>query len=247
MSHRNGYNRTASYYDLFDTKDNIDFFYQYAKHAGRILDIGAGTGRIAIPLTQRGITVFCVEPSHAMLMEFEKKLTENPRLSEKITLQRSDAATFSFERLFPAVCLSGTFDHFLNDDEQVAALTNIHRHIVTGGLIIFDVFLGLMKDSPLHPAGRVIIETTEYKRYVKSTIRPANRMDILLVYEIYERGTLTQRIEQQSQAALLTRTQIHDVLTRTGFIVAREYSDYHYKKFTPGDDLLIVEAEKREL
>ncbi|GAH96544.1 unnamed protein product, partial [marine sediment metagenome] len=31
--------------------------------AGEILDIGAGTGRIAIPLAEKGIKVFCIEPS----------------------------------------------------------------------------------------------------------------------------------------------------------------------------------------
>jgi SAM-dependent methyltransferase len=246
MSYHDGYDRSAPYYDLFDTKDNIDFFYHYAKPAGIIADIGAGTGRIAVPLAQQGITVYCVEPSCAMLREFKKKLAENSMLNEKIILQRRDAATFSFDRLFPAVFLSGTFDHFLKDDERIAALTNIHRHLTTNGKIIFDVFLGLMKDSPLHPAGRVSKGTTEYKRSVKSTIRQAKRMDILLVYETYERGTLTQRIEQQSRAAVVTRRQIHEVLTKTGFVVRNEYCDYHDKKFTPGDDLLIIEAEKRE-
>ena len=66
MSYREGYEKAAHLYDLFDKKENIEFFYQYAKDAGEILDIGAGTGRIAIPLAERGIKVYCVEPSPAM-------------------------------------------------------------------------------------------------------------------------------------------------------------------------------------
>ncbi|MFX1249071.1 MAG: class I SAM-dependent methyltransferase, partial [Promethearchaeota archaeon] len=61
-----GYEKAAHLYDLFDTKKNIDFFYQYGKEAGKILDIGAGTGRIAIPLALKGIKVVCIEPSPAM-------------------------------------------------------------------------------------------------------------------------------------------------------------------------------------
>lgn len=245
MIRHGGYDRAAVYYDLFDTKDNIDFFYQYAQSAGIIADIGAGTGRIAVPLAARGMHVYCVEPSEAMLKEFEKKLVKNPQLRKRITLQKNDAATFEFDRRFPAAFLSGTFDHFMNDDERIAALANIHRHLETDGKIVFDVFLGLMKNSPLHPAGRVTHGSTEYTRHVKSTIGSDNRIEVLLVYEKYERGRLTERIEQQSQAAVLTRIQIHEVLAMTGFAVVHEYGDYHFKKFTPGDDLLIVEADKK--
>ncbi len=245
MMRRDGYDRAAVFYDLFDTKDNIDFFYHYTQPTGIIADIGAGTGRIAVPLAARGIQVYCVEPSESMLKEFEKKLVKNPRLSKRITLQKNDAAAFEFDRRFPAAFLSGTFDHFMNDGERIAALSNMHRHLETGGQIVFDVFLGAMKNSPLHPAGSITHGTTEYRRHIKSTIGSDNRIEVLLVYEKYQRGRLTQRIEQQSQTAVVTRKQIHDVLAMTGFEVVHEYTDYHFKKFTPGDDLLIVEAERK--
>ncbi|UCC11552.1 MAG: class I SAM-dependent methyltransferase [candidate division WOR-3 bacterium] len=244
MIRHDGYDRAAVFYDLFDTKDNVDFFHHYAQPTGIIADIGAGTGRIAIPLAARGIQVYCVEPSEAMLKEFEKKLAKDIRLSRRITLQKNDAAAFEFDRRFPAAFLSGAYDHFMDDDERIAALSNMHRHLETGGKIVFDVFLGSMKNSPLHPAGSITQGTTEYRRYIKSTIGSDNRIEVLLVYEKYQRGRLTQRIEQQSQAAVVNRKQTHEVLAMTGFEVVHEYSDYQFKKFTPGDDLLIVEAER---
>lgn len=36
-----GYEKTAHLYDLFDTKENIEFFFHYASEAGEVLDIGA--------------------------------------------------------------------------------------------------------------------------------------------------------------------------------------------------------------
>jgi len=73
---KSGYEKTAHLYDLFDTKQNIDFYCHYAAASGEILDIGAGTGRIAIPMAERGTRVYCVEPSPAMRKEFERKLSQ---------------------------------------------------------------------------------------------------------------------------------------------------------------------------
>lgn len=42
MRERSGYEKSAHLHDLFDQKENIDFFYHYADTAGDILDVGAG-------------------------------------------------------------------------------------------------------------------------------------------------------------------------------------------------------------
>ena len=49
-----GYEKSAHLYDLFDQKENVAFFGRYATPGEEILDVGAGTGRITIPLAERG-------------------------------------------------------------------------------------------------------------------------------------------------------------------------------------------------
>ncbi len=151
MSQGRGYEKAAHLYDLFDDKENVEFFHHYAAAAaaaGEILDIGAGTGRIALPLAERGVRVYCVEPSPAMRRVFEEKLFQRPHLCNSVTLKAGDARSFDLGRTFPAAFLSGAFDHFLDDEERLASLRNIGRHLVAGGKLVFDVFLGLMRDSP---------------------------------------------------------------------------------------------------
>ena len=48
MAYDTGYEKCAHLYDLFDTKENLKFFFHYASEAGEIFDIGAGTGRIRL-------------------------------------------------------------------------------------------------------------------------------------------------------------------------------------------------------
>jgi SAM-dependent methyltransferase len=243
MPEHAGYEKSAHLYDLFDRKENVEFFSRYASQAGEILDVGAGTGRIAVPLARQGIRVTCVEPSPAMRCEFEKKLRAEPALLERITLIAGDARSFNLGRTFPAAFLSGCFDHLLDDGERRAALANVGRHLVTGGLLVFDVFLGLMQDAPLSPAGEVRIGEREIRRLVGGQVLPGRRKETVLVFETYERGALVERIiEERSLVGLTDRESIHRLLTASGFAVRQEWASYDREPFCAGDALLIVEA-----
>ncbi|MGD1994561.1 MAG: class I SAM-dependent methyltransferase [Anaerolineae bacterium] len=246
MKKQGGYEASAHLYDLFDSKENVDFFAHYAERAGEILDIGAGTGRIAVPLARRGAIVTCVEPSPAMRAEFERKLAEEPELRRRITLIDGEAKSFDAGRTFTAAFLSGSFDHLLDDEERVSALTNVNRHLSLGGVLIFDVFLGLMKDTPLSPAGVVPTDLGEVRRFVGGRTLSGGKKETRLVFEVYERGTLVERIEERSLVGITNRPAIHGFLERAGFEVRREWGDYDFTPYQEGASLLIVEAVKIE-
>jgi ubiquinone/menaquinone biosynthesis C-methylase UbiE len=237
------YAKAAHLYDIFDTKENIDLFLGYAAENGAILDVGAGTGRIAVPMAERGSRVWCVEPSRAMLREFRRKLAGmDTSVSGRITLIEGDAAGFRAGRAFPAAFMSGSFDHFLSEEERLKGLTNIARHLEPGGKLIFDVGLGHMTDSPLKPAGEKTVGETTFRRFVGRRIVPGRRLEYLLVFEVVEGGTIRERIEQQSFAGIVDRPTIHRVLEATGFTISNEFGGYRAEPYREGDGILVVEA-----
>jgi len=244
MTQDTGYERVAHLYDLFDNKPNIDFFHHYASQAEQVLDVGAGTGRIAVPLARRGAKLVCVEPSPAMRQEFKRKLAQHPDVAARIQLIAADARSFDAGRTFPMAFLSGVFDHFLDDTQRRAALTNIARHLVPSGLLVLDVFLGLMVDSSLSPAGTVDVAHSEIRRFVGGTILPDNRKETLLVFEVYRHGQLVERIEERSLVGITDREGVHRVLAQSGFEVRQEWGSYQFASYQPGAELLIVEAAK---
>jgi SAM-dependent methyltransferase len=238
-----GYEKVAHLYDLFDEKDNIAFFSHYASPAREILDIGAGTGRLAIPIAEQGVAVTCVEPSPAMRREFQKKLTQYPHLQDRITLLADDARSFDLGRPFPAAFLSGSFDHFLDDDERRTSLINIGRHLMPHGVLVFDIFLGLMKDSPLTSAGIVQNGEIEHRRFVANRCVSGGMLETRLVFETYHHGRLTGRVEDRGLVGVIDRARVHSLLKETCFVLKAEYRDYDFTEFHTGDTLLIIEAE----
>jgi len=240
-----GYERSAHLYDLFDSKDNVAFFLSYAANCDQILDVGAGTGRIAIPTAEHGTHVVCVEPSPAMRRVFEKKLARRPRLRDRIELVPSDAVTFNMGRTFPIATMSGVFDHFLNRRQRLKALRNTIEHLDPGGLLVFDVVLGMMGSARLSPAGRVRCGVREYRRFVGRELLPGDRIKVRLIYETWLSGELVNRFEETSLVGITTRDEIQRLVAKSGATVVAEYSDYQGTPYREGDDLLIVEAVHR--
>jgi len=241
-----GYEKAAHFYDLFNTKDNIKFFYHYAKVEKSILDIGAGTGRIAIPLAEKGVEVTCIEPASAMRDQLVIKLRKKPTLSGRIVLVAADASSFRLKTSFPVAFSSGSFDHFLDDNERISALTNINNHLKDGGKLVFDVFIGLMRDSSLSPAGSVKKEDYRYERFVSSKVLPDNKIKVRLVFKTYKDDEIIEEIEEESYVGVTNRQKIHEILRKTGFKISNEYSNYDFTPFEDEDSLLIIEAEKKK-
>lgn len=184
MARDRGYEQVAHLYDLFDTKANIPFFGHYAARVDEILDVGAGTGRIAIPMAQKGTRVVCVEPSPAMRAELRRKLEAQPALGARICLVAADAASFQLGRELPAAFMSGSFDHLLSPTERFVSLRNIARHLLPGATLVFDVFVGLMRDRPLSAAGQVTAGGRDYRRFVATQVLPDHTIEVRLLYEV---------------------------------------------------------------
>ena len=127
--------------------------------------------------------------------------------------------------------LSGSFDHLLDDEERLAALRNTGRHLAPGGCLAFDVFLGLMGDSPLSPAGVARAGGREIRRFVGGQVLPEQRKETWLVFEVYQDGALIERIEERSLVGITSRRAIHRLLKLAGFVVRQEWSSYGWKPF----------------
>lgn len=115
--------------------EDIAFYLEAARKAdGPILDAGCGSGRIMIPMLREGLEVEGFDPSQAMLDRF-------PLLDPKLVIWRDSLETFSAPRTDYSLILSAfnSFLHLLTQEDQLAALRNIHDHLKPGGGFIFDI------------------------------------------------------------------------------------------------------------
>jgi len=103
--------------------------------SGRALELGVGTGRIALPLAQRGVPVYGIELSQAMLARLRAKPG-----GEDISVTIGDFATATVDGTFSVAYL--VFNTILNlttQAEQVACFRNVAVHLEPGGCFVIEV------------------------------------------------------------------------------------------------------------
>ncbi|MCI0448599.1 MAG: class I SAM-dependent methyltransferase [Chlorobi bacterium] len=90
-------------YDKILNKSGLEFYLQeIAKINGAVLEAGAGTGRIFVPVLQSGVDIYGIDYSEQMLSRLKEKISENDHY--RVSVQ--DMRDFSLDRKFTLVCFS---------------------------------------------------------------------------------------------------------------------------------------------
>jgi SAM-dependent methyltransferase len=113
--------------------------------SGRALELGIGTGRIALPLAQRGVPVQGIELSRAMAA----KLREKPG-GEHVGVTIGDFATATVDGTFSvAYLVFNTIMNLTTQAAQVACFRNVAAHLEPGGCFLIEVGVpGLQRLPP---------------------------------------------------------------------------------------------------
>ncbi len=152
------YDSCAAFYDLeYGHKNNdLDFYLDVAEDIGDpVLEIGVGTGRVAIDLATNGFNVVGIDNSSEMLKVAEKNIDAlDNEIKSRIELHCADMRDFSLDQQFPLVIMPfRAFLHNLTIEEQLTTLENIKKHLTKDGVLAFDVFVplyGVMSQQVWH-------------------------------------------------------------------------------------------------
>jgi SAM-dependent methyltransferase len=122
----------------------VDFLADLAGH-GAALELGIGTGRIALPLARRGIRVHGIDLSDAMVARLRAKPG-----AKQIGVTIGDFATTTVEGRFSvAYLVFNTIMNLTTQDEQIACFQNVAAHLEPGGCFVIEVGVpGLQRLPP---------------------------------------------------------------------------------------------------
>ena len=112
--------------------------------AGAALELGIGTGRIALPLAQRGVRVHGIDLSEAMVARLRAKPG-----AEQVGVTLGDFATTTVERRFSVVYIvANTIMNLTTQDEQVACFRNAAAHLGPNGCFVVEVLVPRLQRLP---------------------------------------------------------------------------------------------------
>ncbi len=248
----NDYTPFAELYDLFydDFQEDLEMYRGFAERAsGPILEVGSGTGRVALALAKAGHTVVGLELSDAMRAVAQHK-ADRAQLADRVEFVAGDMRRFQLDRHFGLILAPlNTFLHNLTLDDQLATLDSCQKHLRPGGLLVLDCF----NPDPAHAADdrRLIVQRSVVDRDTGQTA-------LLLLSRVTEWGQqlqeITYLIDRPDQHGTVQRAVLQvsfrfifrnemQLLLKLGGLDLKEiYGSYDLEPFETGSDKLIVIA-----
>jgi SAM-dependent methyltransferase len=232
------YDRIAGVYDPWSRSvvEDVAFYVAEARKAagrtpgapaaGPVVELGVGTGRIAVPIALAGVPVIGVDTSAGMLAVCRTR-AEEAGVADLLDLRVGDFRTPPVSERVPLViCPFRAYLHLPDDDrERLAALETARDLLLPGGLLAFDVFTPSPED----------VEET-HGRWLE---REPGIWERATWDEDARRLTLDVRGPETETQLTLTWMSVdewHTLLERAGFEIEACYGWFDRRPYEGGED-----------
>jgi SAM-dependent methyltransferase len=248
----------AHYYDLEyrDYEADIDFYVQFAslldpERRLPLLELGCGTGRIALSLGEAGYRVVCVDVSEAMLEICGSAATERG-VAGLVTPVRADMRDLVGVPAGPyntAFCALNTFAYLTSTEDQLAMLSAVKNMLVPHGILLMD----LTPPWPytLAPAeGEIVLQGTYpdsdgtvVHKLVTGRAEPSTQTHhVSLMYDREAGDGVLTRTSQQLDLRWTGRYEMEMLLRLSGYSLENLYGSYDLDEFGDESERMIFVA-----
>ncbi len=244
--------RLAALYDLDARFDDpgIDWLRGLARMTGGpVLELGVGTGRVAVPLAKDGHAVTGIDRSRAMLARAERYAR---RERTAVRLVEADMRSFSLDQAFALIAIPFNTFLMLAPDERWACLARCREHLAAAGRLAVDVFQpdperiagldgGVREEWRRHDAetGRIVTKFS-------STRANVDQVTLRWWFDEEDADGGVRRIGRETTLHYLYRREAELLFSAAGFEVELLHGDYDGAAVTPSSPKLLIVARRRE-
>ena len=253
----------AQLYDLwvFDWPGEVDFYKELIALSPEIktkgvLEIGCGTGRIALRIAQNGINITGLDLSSELLEIARKKSIGLPN----IHWVNGDMRKFEIGKKFGAVIIPGhSFQFMITPDDQVNCLEQIKHHLVADGLLIIHIghqsigwLAGLLDQKvPVFEKNPIMTNplTGQKFRYSTAWTFEPSTQTASVIRKIEQLGT-NDRVDQTWEMEpmplhCIFRFEMEHLLRCEGFSIEAVYGDFYKNELCNESEDMIWIARNR--
>jgi SAM-dependent methyltransferase len=222
------YDAIARLYDPWSVSvtEDVQFYVELAREAGGpVVELGVGTGRIAIPTAAAGIAVIGIDSSRGML-EVCAEAAAVAGVADLVDLRVGDLADPPVHEQVPLVtCPFRAYLHLRSDEERLRALGAARELLLPGGKLVFDVFA---------PGEDDIAETNG--RWLEREPGIFERADWDTATRTLTLSVRGESGETRMELSWLSPEEWRSALERSGFEVLAHYGWFDERPYNGGED-----------
>jgi len=230
--------------------ERIEFWKRMAaQFGGPVLDLGCGTGLVAIPVAAMGLSVTGVDLAAPMLAHAQAKAE---RADVDVHWVEADVLALALPRRFGLVILTGNaFQAFLTTADQRALLAVVRRHLAPEGVFGFETRNPAGHDLGDEPEGPVEIDYVDVqgRRVLLTSSQRWDAAAQVVHWTTLRRWTDADGAPQVRTTHIACRftspDEIEDLLDDAGFEIVAQYGDWNFAPFRASGPRLITLCRRR--
>jgi SAM-dependent methyltransferase len=244
----------ADLYDLAygDYIEDIDFYLNLARATGGpILELGAGTGRVAFPLAKAGHRVVGIDASPALLSKAQEKLKVSRLSRQRLSFLEADMTDFSLDERFALTFVAAsTFQHLTTTAAQRACIRRAASHLQPGGTLAISVRSPASVSWDDTGPNPLLLDWTRrdestgdtVMKFIASEANPAAMTRRLTyVYDRLHDGAVFRTVFE-TELRYSTQAEIEALLQDARLRVTHVYGDYDLSPVGAGTENLVFVA-----
>lgn len=194
-------------YDLLyqDVTEDIPMYLKLLEGSKNILEFGAGTGRVTIPLAEAGHNIDAVDIETNMLETLSKRIENDSNLLQHINPILGNMCGYNSGKEYDAIIIPLTsFNYLLTEEEQLLCLESVFNNLKADGFAIIELLSNNTYDD-------VILD--DKFRFVKKINLSSNHY-----YEYYRNTTLDMESRKITQKRLFKQYEAEQLINEENFI-----------------------------
>jgi SAM-dependent methyltransferase len=262
--------------DLYDyeyrrRRADVNFYREIAKQrfaatasVGTILELGAGSGRVTVPLLRDGHQVVAIDQSQAMLHKLEaRRASSAAAVAERLQIVKGDLRDFNVpatkrstkgaSKQFDLIIAAfNVLEHLYTRVELAASLRQVDKHLAPGGAFVFDVQMPdlpwLCRDPNKRWAKTKFTDPATGKKFMYSTNHeydPVTQIALIRIFYEPIGHNAKPRVIKLSQRKFFP-AELEALIAASGFKVSARYGDFAGKELdeTAASQVLVCERSR---
>lgn len=241
------FNLVADIYDIYVNSElDVEFFInECSKASGEVMELMCGTGRVSIPLLEKGIRLTCVDYM-AKMLEVLKNKTKGKNFNAKIA--EMDVAELDLKKKFNLIILPfNSFSEIIDKGKQNSALKRIYEHLNSDGKFICTLHNPAKRlqtaDGKIYKIGRFqkvenqFLEVSYLNNYIEKTGLISGEQ----FYELYDnKNNLIEKRTLEINFYLFNKSEFEKMILEAGFKIEKLYGNYDYSEFSENDSPFMI-------
>jgi SAM-dependent methyltransferase len=252
---------SAKYYDYQDFPiDDVDFYIaQIPSPHANLLELGCGTGRVLIPLSQHCRYIHGIDISPSMLQICCENMASANLSPEQARVEQGDISNFDLGQKFDLITAPFRVFQLLTEDEQIVSFfKTLRRHLAPGGIANLNTF------NPYGPP-KVILERNSSPKIHYDQDIPFKQGRLVRFYTfrkpaVWEGERLVfypnlgfqywvdDQMIEETVAEISMRTwypnQLLDLIETQGFEIINKWGGYQGERYGKGPELVVSFRDK---